>query len=44
MTKLLLGLICGISGWLLIAQPTFLIGILVSNKAYKLIRNQNATH
>lgn len=41
---LLLELICGISGWLLIALPISFIGILVSNKAYKLIRNQNATH
>lgn len=41
---LLLELICGISGWLLVALPISLIGIMIINKAFKLIQNQNATH
>ena len=41
---LLLELICGISGWLLVALPISLIGIIIINKAFKLIQNQNATH
>lgn len=41
---LLLELICGISGWFLIAFPLSLISIFISNKIIKLIKNQNATH
>lgn len=44
MQDLLLELICGISGWLLIAFPLSLISIFISNKMFKLIQNQNATH
>lgn len=41
---LLLELICGISGWLLVALPISLIGIIISNKAFNLIPNKNATN
>lgn len=41
---LILELICGISGWLLIAFPISLIAIFISNKTFKLIQNQNAVN
>lgn len=42
--NLLLELICGISGWLLVALPISLIGIIISNKAFNFIPNKNAAN
>jgi len=41
---LLLELICGLSGLLFIAFPLSIFSIFISNKIFKLIQNQNATH
>lgn len=41
---LLFELICGVSGWLLVAFPISIFTIFSSNKIFKLIQNQNATH
>lgn len=42
--QLLFELICGVSGWILVALPISLIGLFFSNKINNLIQNQNATH
>lgn len=42
--QLVLELICGISGWLLVALPISLTLLFLSNKINNLIQNQDATH
>ncbi|SHM89117.1 DUF2062 domain-containing protein [Flavobacterium chilense] len=42
--QLLFELICGVSGWILLALPISLMVLFFSNKINNLIQNQNATH
>lgn len=42
--SLLFVIICGISGWLVVALPISLSGILLSNKIHKSIQSKNETN
>lgn len=42
--QLFFELICGTTGWLLVAFPTSLLLLFLTNKIHQLTQNQNATH
>lgn len=42
--QLFFELVCGISGWLLVAFPIGLILLFLTNKIHNLIQKENATH